>query len=165
MIISQEYLKSIFTYESGCLYWKIKVGARAAIGSKAGCEHSNGYIGIGLNEKSYLAHRLIFLIEKGYLPEFLDHADGDKLNNRIENLRECTKSQNRQNSKTSKHNTSGTKGVDWNKRVQKWRARICVNGKSKFLGFFNEIETAELALKIERVRLHGAFANHGEGSA
>jgi len=63
---------------------------------------------------------LIFLYHHGYLPKFVDHIDGNKKNNRIENLREATKSQNAMNQKVSTRNTSGIKGVMWHKRDKKW---------------------------------------------
>ena len=100
-------------------------------------------------------------MHKGYLPDILDHIDGNKLNNRIENLRECTEVQNCYNAKTPKNNTSGIKGVSWSKRLKKWRAQIQVNGKKKSLGFFFDKEVADQIIRIERARLHGEFSNNG----
>jgi hypothetical protein len=73
-------------------------------------------------------------------------------------LRECFHSQNSQNSRTSKLNTSGVKGVVWCKQKQKWRARIHADGKEFHVGFFDNIKKAEEIMLQKRARLHGVFA-------
>ena len=80
-ILTQDYLKSIFEYKDGNLYWKIKTLNKIPIGSEAG--HVDVYKRIGINGKIYLCHRLIYLFHYGYLPKFVDHIDGNKLNNNI----------------------------------------------------------------------------------
>ena len=156
-ILTQEYLKSVVEYKDNNLYWsssrqKIKAG------TLAGTVSSNGYRVIQLNCKIYKAHRLIFLYHHGYLPNFVDHIDGNKLNNAIENLRPATKSQNCQNKKLQNNNKSGIKGVYWLKRNQKWAVQINVNNKRIFLGVYKDIEFAELVSNEARLKYHQQFA-------
>ena len=78
----------------------------------------------------------------------IDHIDGNKLNNNKDNLRWATHNENNRNKGISPHNTSGVKGVDFNKQKQKWRLRMLFNG-GNYCKFFNTIEEA----KQERLRL------------
>ena len=141
--ITQEYLLELFEYKDGHLYWKVARG-NTSIGKRAGyIDTSNlGYqkVTIGIDNKLYNGHRLIFLIYHGYLPEFIDHIDGNSLNNNIDNLRECTIQQNSWNCKKSKNNSSGFTGV-W-VHGKKWRAGVKVGGVTKHLGTFNTPEEA-----------------------
>lgn len=72
----------------------------------------------------------------------VDHIDGDKLNNRISNLRLCLNGSNNQNRVKSARNTSGYSGVVWDKRRELWYTRVYSNGKYKFLGYFSDPEQA-----------------------
>lgn len=93
--------------------------------------------------------------------ELVDHIDGDGLNNRRNNLRPATNAQNVRNSRKRTTNTSGFKGVSWNKEHRKWRAEIMARGKKKFLGLFNTAEEAHKAYCEAAEQLHGEFANFG----
>ena len=73
----------------------------------------------------------------------VDHKDGNGLDNQKENLRICTQSQNLGNRGIMKSNTSGVKGVHWDKNAKKWRARLGMNGKRKCLGLFSNIDEAK----------------------
>ena len=101
-------------------------------------------------------------MHKGYLPKIIDHINGDKLDNRIENLRSATVGQNQHNRKTNTNNTSGYKGVCWDKAMKKWRARIKLEDKSIHLGYFTNAEEADKVVRAAREELHGSFANHGD---
>ena len=94
------------------------------------------------------------------MPSYVDHIDGDKTNNKIENLREATVSQNRFNSKLQSNNKSGVKGVHFNKNYKKWIAQITVNYKVLYLGSYDDIELAELVVQEARSTKHGVFARH-----
>jgi hypothetical protein len=89
--------------------------------------------------------------------EIADHWNHDTLDNRRNNLRKCTHSQNQWNQKRSKRNTSGFKGVTWEKRRGKWHAQIRVNGKQKYLGEFLSIEDAARAYDRAAEMYHGEF--------
>ena len=161
-MITQEFLISMFDYSNGNLYWKITKGS-AKKGSFVGKTLDKyGYRKFMVNQKSLLVHRAIFLIHHGYLPEFVDHFDGNKLNNAIENLREATLSQNAQNRKTMKTNKTGIKNVCWVKSINKWRVQIFKNGKHCFKKDFIDLELAELVATEARDKFHGKYANHGE---
>ena len=98
---------------------------------------------------------------KGSLPEQIDHIDGNRSNNRIENLRPANSSQNACNRKKSSINTSGIKGVHWHKQSKKWRARIKLLTKDVSLGLFQTIDDAKNAIENERNKLHSCFSNNG----
>ena len=137
--LTQELVRSLFDYKDGFLYWKISNNRKIHIGDKAG-SFNGRYYQIGINDKKYLNHRLIFLYHYGYLPEFVDHIDNNPSNNKIGNLRKLTNSQNCMNSKSRK-GSSKYKGVSWDKSINKWRSQIQINGKKKHLGYFiNEME-------------------------
>jgi hypothetical protein len=160
--ITQEQLKEMFTYKDGKLFWKVKKAWKTKIGEEAGSLNERGYCNISIDHKKYKAHRLIFLMHHGYLPEYIDHIDGNPGNNRLENLRECTTAQNQWNQKVSSKSTSGIKGVVWHKRVNQWQARVCVSGVRHYLGYFRSPELAERAVKDFREQQHGDFVNHGK---
>jgi len=165
--LTVDLLNHLFEYdkETGNLIWKIKPSSRGhhvKAGDIAGTLKSHGYLCVGINYNSYRAHRLIFLMHKGYLPKTIDHIDGDKLDNRIENLRAATVGQNQHNRKTNANNTSGYKGVSWNKAQKKWTARITLERKTINLGYFANVEEAAEVVRKAREELHGSFANHGD---
>jgi hypothetical protein len=88
----------------------------------------------------------------------VDHKDGDGLNNTDENLRVCTTSQNQANSRISSLNTSGFRGVSWNKRSGKWEAKIKHNGKRVYLGLFSDPKEAARMWDTAAFALRGNFA-------
>ena len=128
---------------------------------KVGTIDNHGYIRLFVNNKRYRAHRVIFLYVNGFLPEYIDHIDGDRLNNKIENLRACTISNNQQNKKINSNNKSGIKGVSWHKATNKWRASLTFDGMCRHIGVFKRIEDAENAVRECRIKNHGEFCNHG----
>ena len=159
-IITQDYLHKIFEYRDGNFYWKVKLANRTKIGDKAGSLNCHGYIHIGINGKLYQGHRLIFLYHYGYLPQYLDHINGIKNDNQIENLRKVTKAQNFWNTPKPKNNKSGCKNVSWHKSSKKWRVQIGVNSEKKVLGYFNDLELADLVAQEARRKYHTVYASH-----
>jgi len=132
-------LHNLFEYSDGKLFWKINTG-KALIGDIAGTKAKNNRIYVSVNGKKLLAHRIIWFFHNGECPQFLDHIDGNPLNNCIENLRPATKSQNAMNRKVRSDNLTGVKGIM--KKGKKFGASIYLNDKPVYLGTF---ETAELA--------------------
>ena len=118
--------------------------------------NTNGYINIYINKKLYLLHRVIYKyfneewdITDSSSNNQIDHIDINPLDNRIENLRVATCSQNTRNQKKLNNCSSKFKGVSWHKGSSKWEAKISIDGKSKHLGYFtNEEEAAEAYKKI-----------------
>jgi len=159
-MITQQLVAECFEHRDGKLYWK-KVAhsnKQYLVGQEVGCIHSTGYRHVTWMNKPHKVHRLIFLLEYGYLPKEIDHINGDRQDNRIENLREVTRSQNQFNKTMCKNNTSGTRGVSWHQKSGSWVVRVCANGKSKSIGYFKDLELAGLVADEARAIYHGVYA-------
>jgi hypothetical protein len=160
-ILTKEYLHEIFEYKDGILYWKLKSRRNLIQGNIAGRFRTDGYIAIGINRKIYKAHRLIFMMHHGFFPKFIDHINNIKHDNRIENLRESTHSENCLNRKLRSDNVSNSKGVSWVEANKAWRVRVSDHGVRKFLGYYKDFEVANLVATEARKKYHKEFANHG----
>ena len=177
---SKEYLNECFHYlEDGTLirkarprsHFKTDVQHKSSTffeGRKAkGKLINSGYLIISFTYEQkkidLLAHRIIWTMHFGEIPEGIqiDHKDTIKLNNQIGNLRLASFSNNAHNANTRKDNTSGIKGVSWNKTAKLWEARLCVNSKRVHLGYYKIAEDAEIAIRAARLQIHGEFTNHG----
>lgn len=124
----------------------------------------SGHVNITINRVRYKAHRLAWLYVYGVMPaKFIDHINGIANDNRIANLREVSNTQNLQNQKLRKTNTSGYKGVSWIKAKGKWVAQICANYVSTTIGFFDTPFVIRKALAllvistVDRVNLFTGF--------
>ena len=161
MTLTQERLKELFSYnpETGVFIRRIATCNRVKSGSIAGSFSSQGYKQIRIDYKKYLSHRLAWLYVHGVWPiNQIDHINHVKDDNRIANLRLATRSQNQWNQKKCYNNTSGYKGVCWQKQDKKWRAQIWVNGKCKNLGNYKDIKEAAKAYEKAAVKYHSEFA-------
>lgn len=119
----------------------------------------NGGYAIHASRTNRLAmHKLLLNVPEG---KFVDHINGDKLDNRKGNLRVATRSQNQWNRGISKNNTSGVTGVYWAKHMQKWNAQITINGTNYNLGCFIKIEDAVFA-RNEAIKYRGEFGRRVE---
>jgi len=110
-------------------------------------------------------HRVILarMLDRDLLAdEYVDHKDGNGLNNTRDNLRLATKEQNGANSRKQSNNTSGFKGVCWNKQAGKWKAQITVDGKNIYLGYFASKDEAHAAYCTAAEKHFGEFANDGD---
>lgn len=165
MSLTQDELKYNLHYDpnTGIFTRRISNCNRVKIGSVACClDISTGYIRFCVNRKTYYAHRLAWLYVYGYWPKNeIDHINGIKLDNRIENLREATRPENASNQKKQKNNASGFKGVSWRKDIQKWQVKIRKNYKQLHLGYFDSLEEAYKIYCNAAEELHGEFANVG----
>lgn len=143
-----EVYSEYFRYENGKIFWKKQPrGPNKVLGKETGVSGSNGYLHSRLFGKSHLVHRIIFSLHHGYLPDFIDHKDRNKRNNKIENLRKCTTSENIRNRGILKNNKSGITGVRFNKRSKKYRVQIGNNGKQIDLGSYINLNDAIIARK------------------
>ena len=139
----------------GCNMWNAKYA-----GTIAGTVDIGGYRRIRIPRMT-AAHRLVWLYVRGKpVPAIIDHIDHDKLNNRIGNLRAATRAENSANSGKRRHNTSGAKGVHFNKKNQCFIASIGAKRQKLYLGSFATLEAATAARRDAAERLHGKFARH-----
>ena len=118
----------------------------------------DGYLRVRKDGKEYRAHRLIWEMHNGpiSIDMLIDHIDGDRLNNRIENLRLATRQQNNANSLGSRHGSELPKGIV---RVSsKYRARLTYKGKTYSIGTYTTIEEAKEAYDTKNAELNGEFA-------
>jgi hypothetical protein len=145
------YLRERLRYdpETGKLYWRAHPTmpkcwvSRYAGGEAFTSVQRNGYLRGSLDNRRFLAHRVVWALHHGAWPSHeIDHRDHDRTNNRIDNLRERDSTGNKRNSLRSRRNSSGVVGVSWYTREQKWRAHIGVAGKQKTLGLFDSFEAA-----------------------
>ena len=144
-------MQDLFYYIDGQLI-------RRRSGKKVGIRPGGrGYGQIKISGRSYLAHRIIFLFVHGYLPEYLDHKDGNKMNNNITNLRPATVQENLRNRPRQAHSTSGFTGV--NLHNGKWRAYIYVDQKQIYLGHFLLKDLAVEARRKAEKEYFGEFAH------
>lgn len=122
---------------------------------------SRGYWSIGVCGRNYLAHRIAFALVNGRWPiTAIDHIDGNRQNNRIENIREVTALENGRNTSLHKTNTSGIAGVCWYKAYGCWVATIRDGGRRRHLGYFKKKSDAAAARKAAETAL-GFHENHG----
>lgn len=143
--------KKFFTYRDGKLFWKVR-RAGTVIGKEFGNITEKGYVRAYVNGKKYYVHRVVWLLHNGYLPENdLDHINRNRQDNRIENLREVSRTCNIQNAGNREDNTSGVKGVHWLKNIGLWHACIQFMGKRLSVGnHATFIEAACHRLAIEQ---------------
>ena len=162
-ILTQDILKTLLHYseETGEFTW-IKTRAGTALaGSIAGNIHIKGYRIISIFGKLYKAHRLAWLYTYGKWPEDqIDHINGNRDDNRIDNLRDVSSLENSRNSKIRCTNKSGVTGICRYKRNNKWVAQISVKGKVINLGHFDNFNDAVIARKMAETK-HGFHENHG----
>jgi hypothetical protein len=153
-LISQEYLRENFEYiaENGELKRK-KIFTHA----KVGWIDNSGHLVTEIFNKNFYVHRLIFLYHHGYIPDQIDHINRVKTDNRIENLRPCTHSENILNREKMAHDvsySSNYRGVSWEKgktpQSKHWRTYLIVNEKIIAIGIF---ETEDFASKMRDLEL------------
>lgn len=139
-----------------CKKWNAKFACKEAFVTDAGHGYRKGSIG----NVRYYAHRIIWRMMTGADPDFIDHINGERADNRWCNLRAVTKTENCRNMARQTRNVSGCLGVMWNPNKRRWAARITVSGKVHSLGYFRDIEAAIRARKAAE-RKFGFHPNHG----
>lgn len=116
---------------------------------------AGGYACVKVGRKMLKAHRVIYAIVTGQMPDGqIDHIDQNRMNNRIENLRDVSQSENAHNSKIRKTNTSSFTGVYWYTQLQKWESNICVDSRLVHLGYFDDFDEAVQARKMAKIKYH-----------
>jgi hypothetical protein len=158
-ILSQEMLKDILSYDkdTGVFIWIKKINPRSGkvkVGNIAG-GLSNGYRVIKINNNNYCAHRLAWLYIYGKWPKNeIDHINGIRSDNRIENLRDVLHSENLQNQRNPRKNSKlGIMGASLH-TDGRYQAHLKHNGKIKYIGLFDTPEQAHEAYLIEKRKIH-----------
>lgn len=155
-------LKSCLEYnqDTGIFTW-IKSKRKSIIGKVAGSPDRHGYIDINVHGVRSKAHKFAWLYVYGEWPDEIDHINGVKYDNRISNLRKCTKSQNMKNRKIQKNNKTGYVGVCFDNTCNRYRATAKLNGKKFHLGMYKTaIEASEAYVEFAK-KNHGEFLYHG----
>ena len=170
---SAEYLRECFNYDpaTGVLVWRVRPRKhfeqlsgwvrcnKFFAGKEAGSiDKRKGYRHVSVDGQDYKAHRVVWKWMTGVDPHFeVDHKDGDCANNRWLNLRAADYGEQRWNSTVLSTNTTGRRGVIWNKKLKKWQVAICVRAVRRHLGVFHSIEDASAAYETAAREAHGRF--------
>lgn len=155
-MITQKRLHELFEYQDDGTLVRRKTGKPVICNMG-----SRRYLRVYIDGKPVSLHRVIYMYHHGALPSILDHADTDRSNNRIENLREATQQENCLNRNSHRGSKSKYKNVYWNSAANKWSVQITANGIRKYLGVFSDIKLADLVAQEARNTFHGNFVNHG----
>lgn len=166
-MLTRDLLNERYWYDEviGELRYKVQSSplSRVKVGGIAGCiNKSTGYRVAVVNGKQQKVHRIIWTMLVGEIPAGyqIDHADGNRSNNHISNLRLATRAENLRNAKKRCDNTSGTKGVSFHKPSGSWRVQIWKDGKVASALFKTKDEAICFA-RQSRELLHEDFTNHG----
>jgi hypothetical protein len=145
---------------AGVFTWKRRKGSRAATGQIITTKATQGYIKFNLDGFLFYGHRAAWFMHYGEVPIEVDHCDTNKSNNAINNLRKASRSQQGANIGMFSHNTSGFKGVSFEKRRGLWEAYYAKAGRKYFVGYFHTAEAAAQARRKAFEKIFGEFARH-----
>jgi len=163
-ILTQELVKELLHYnpDTGVVTRRVAIGRKKS-GSVFGClsktHAGKSYLRQRLYGKKYRVHRIIWLYMTGVWPIEIDHDDGNGLNNRWDNIRNVTQTENSKNHRLQKNNTSNHVGVSWLENRKKWEAYV-YNGRKIGLGQFTDWFEAVCARKSAENK-YGFHPNHG----
>ena len=160
-MITQSKLHELFDESHGNLFWKEACKGYEA-GRLAGYIHAKGRRIIGIARTYHYAHRLVYLYHHGWMPKVVEHIDGDRTNNRIENLVASDNSAAKARRPKKPNTASQYKGVYWHTKAVKWCARIGANCRTKSLGLYENEADAAQAYNFAAYELHGHNATLNE---
>lgn len=146
------YERISYEPSTGIFRWNVSAPGITK-GAIAGTMTSSGYRQIKLGHVPYRAHRLAWFLTHGQWPDGeVDHINGDKVDNRLDNLRVVDRAGNSQNQRAAhRDNSSGFLGVTWNKQHCRWQAKLQVNKKMHHVGYFDAPEVAhEAYIQLKR---------------
>lgn len=159
--IRHERLTALLSYspEDGLFRWRVAKGNRAAAGRVAGSVGVYGYRTIRIDQRDYRAARLAWFYATGRWPAtFIDHINGDRLDDRLSNLREASRAQNSANAKTKNRKHDAPKGAHFHAASGRWTSSIQTNKKTIYLGCFATKEQAAEAYACAAKQHHSEFA-------
>jgi len=161
--MTQEEALELFEYDrdTGKLYWKVDRYSNKVKGKEVGNIDGHGYRRFMYKRKKYRVHRVIWLMEYGYMPKAIDHINRNRLDNRLENLREVSKKDNAKNMSLNSKNKFGISGISKTK-TGKYRSYITVNYKQISLGYYKNINDA-ISARINALKKYGFEITHGIG--
>lgn len=157
-----KHINNKYFYKDGSLYFKNAETTWVKPGMKAGCTHKNtGYVSVSVLGQRYQAHRVIWKLLKKEEPNGeIDHINGDRADNRIENLRLIDKQKNLLNQKLYRNNKSGIHGVYFCKSKKKWCVQLTFKGVQKYYGSYELLEDA-IAQRKKIQKEFEFHENHG----
>lgn len=153
--LTSRRVNELMSYDetTGDFVWGLERPRKA--GTKAGCITSRGYVQICIDGKTYLAHRLAWLVCHDAWPDGeIDHINRIKHDNRLSNLRVVSREENEQNKTALSNNKLGVRGVYYCKRLQRYVTEIVAYGKKKYLGSYATLDEASEAYKMAAAVLH-----------
>jgi hypothetical protein len=164
--LDRQKAESLFRYDqsTGGLFWKErprshfnttrgwKLFNKKFCGKEAGFLGPAGYRIVEIDGNGWAVHRIVWLLHTGFLPERLDHVNRVRSDNRIENLRECSASQNTVNSSKKPEGCYLVRG--------RWRVLVGFNNKNIHVGYFRDKDAAQKAYARKRNELFGDFVPH-----
>lgn len=152
------FITDTFSYdpETGVVSTRVRLNNRWPAGRAVGYVDNHGYLRMRIQGRHYLVHRVAYFLQHGVWPAIVDHANGNRLDNRAINLRAADRARNAQNARSNK---VLPKGVSTNGKG--YRSRIRVNGKSIVLGTFSTPEEAHAAYRRAADSNFGEFSNYG----
>jgi hypothetical protein len=151
--LTHEYVRELFDYDyaTGNLLWRVRKSPRNPVGSVAGHLHGTGYVKVRIDYKNYSAHRIVWLWHHGVWPTYMiDHINGDRADNRIENLRDVSQSINCRNTERQREGDNCIREM-----VNGWAAHI----------YLPQVATQEEAIDLRRrsiavLQAHGLYPQH-----
>lgn len=164
--LTQDFLKSVVNYDpiTGIFTRLNKASSTDKKPKVAGSlrikQSGKAYLGFYILGKNKFCHRLAFLYMEGYMPDQVDHKNGNGCDNRWENLRVASNTSNCRNQRLRSNNTSGQLGVSWHKHTNQWAIRINVNGKRISLGYTKNLQKAISIRKTAEIK-YGYSESHG----
>jgi hypothetical protein len=154
-MLTQDKAKALFEIKNEVLCWRYN-------GKQAG--GTNGvkapYLRVCVDGIRYMVHKVVYLIHHGFMPEIVDHVDGNIKNNSVSNLRAATKSQNALNKKIRFNSITGVKNVTQDKTTGRYKVHLTINKKRKHFGTFDDLELAELVAIEAQSKFYGVFASY-----